>query len=149
MRHSGHRRKQNSKEEWSEVKKGEHCGNEQGAGVEVNVSGSQVGVRSRVVGDPGVQVIQSFVKQEPQPVDEEGDNKVDPSPSPVHCQTFPCKKVFFKSFLCFTFGSGTKCDKSEYWEKEKGREVENETESRLPAASCSVNGNQPQDDPKG
>ena len=78
------------------MKKGEHCGNEQGAGVEVNVSGSQVGVCSRVVGDPGVQLVQSFVKQEPQPVDEEGDNKVDPSPPPVHCQTFPCKSFVFK-----------------------------------------------------
>ena len=39
MRHSWHRGKQNSIDEWSKVKQGKYCGNEQGAGIEVDVPG--------------------------------------------------------------------------------------------------------------
>ena len=92
MRHSWHRGNQNSIDEWSEMKDSKYCGNEQGAGVEVDVPGCRVGVVPRVEGDPSMQVIQSLVKQEPQPVDEDGENKVEPSPSPVHRQTFPCRR---------------------------------------------------------
>ena len=51
--------------------------------------------------------------------------------------------------LCFTFEIGTKCDKSEDWEKEKGRELKKETEYSFPASSCSMYGDQAQDNPKG
>ena len=85
MCHSWHRGKQNSVDKWSKMKQGKHSGNEQGAGIEINVPSCQVSVCSRVVGDPCMQLIQSFIKQEPRPVDQERDNKVDPSPSPVQC----------------------------------------------------------------
>ena len=91
-------------DEWSKVKQDEYCGNEHGARIEVNVPGCQETLCSRrvIVGDPCVQVIQAFVKQESRPVDQEGDDKVDPSPSPVHCQAFPYKrKVFFWLLLLY------------------------------------------------
>ena len=146
MHYSWHRGKQNSIDEWSEVKQGEQCSREQGGGIEVDVPGNRVSVW--MVGEPCVQVIQSLVNQEPQPVDQEGDNKVDPSPAPVYCQTSPCR-IFLYRVLCFTFEIGTKCDKSEDWEKEKGRELKKETEYSFPASSCSMYGDQAQDNPKG
>ena len=48
MRHSWHWGKQNSIDEWSEVKQGEQCGREQGGGIEVNVPGNRVSVFKKV-----------------------------------------------------------------------------------------------------
>lgn len=89
---SWHRGKQNSVMEWSQVKQGENGGGEQNADIEVNLPGCWVVVLSRMEGDPLVKVVQSDVLQKPQPVDEEGADKVDPSPSQVHCQAFACRK---------------------------------------------------------
>ena len=52
------------------MKQGEYWHNEQGAGIEVDVPGCRVVVFSRVRGDPCMQVVQSNVKQKPQPVDQ-------------------------------------------------------------------------------
>ena len=43
----------------------------QGAGIEVDVPGCRVALFFRVEGDPSVQVVQSYVNQKPQPVDQE------------------------------------------------------------------------------
>ena len=60
------------------------------------------------MGHPCVQVVQSYVAQEPQPVDEEGGDEVDqpvdeeggdevdPSPSPADCQTLTCSNRTIK-----------------------------------------------------
>ena len=74
------------------MKQGENGGGEQNADIEVNLPGCWVVVLSRMEGDPLVKVVQSDVLQKPQPVDEEGADKVDPSPSQVHCQAFACRK---------------------------------------------------------
>ena len=85
VRHSWHRGQENTVADWSQVKQGEYEEREQGADVEFDLPGNWVVVRSRLlVGHPCMQVVQSFVTQKTQPVDQEGRNKVDPSPSPVH-----------------------------------------------------------------
>ena len=73
------------------MKEGEYGGGKQDADIEVNLPGRWVVVCSRMEGDPLVEVVQSDVVQKPQPVDEEGADKVDPSPSQVHCQPFACR----------------------------------------------------------
>ena len=98
MRHGWHRWKQNPKVDWSQMKQGENQSREHGVGVEVDVLGRWVVVGSRLdlgQGHPCVEVVQSCITQKPQPVDEDRGNKVDPSPSPVHCQTLPCNNNFF------------------------------------------------------
>ena len=86
VRHSWHRGQENTVADWSQVKQGEYEEREQGADVEFDLPGiNWVVVRSRLlVGHPCMQVVQSYVTQKTQPVDQEGRNKVDPSPSPVH-----------------------------------------------------------------
>ena len=74
------------------MKEGEYGGGKQAADIEVNLPGRWVVVCSRMEGDPLVEVVQSDVVQKPQPVDEEGGDKVDPSPSQVHCQALPCRR---------------------------------------------------------
>ena len=93
--HSWQGRKQNTVVERSEVKHREYGGGEQGADVEVGVPGRRV-VVLRSMGHPCVQVVQSHVAQEPQPVDEEGGDEVDPSPSPADCQTLTCSNRTIK-----------------------------------------------------
>ena len=92
MRHCWHRRKQNSMADWTKVKEGDNQDREQGADIEVDVPGCWVVLCSGMEGDPLVKVVQSDVVQKPQPVDEDGADKVGPSPSQVHCQAFSCKK---------------------------------------------------------
>ena len=74
------------------MKQGKYSGGEQGADIEVDVPGCWVVLCSGMEGDPRVKVVQSDVVQKPQPVDEDGADKVDPSPSQVHCQAFACRK---------------------------------------------------------
>ena len=105
--HSRHGGKENTVVERSEVKHREYGGGEQGADVEVGVPGRRV-VVLRSMGHPCVQVVQSHVAQEPQPVDEErgdevdqpvdeeGGDEVDPSPSPADCQTLACSNRTIK-----------------------------------------------------
>ena len=93
--HSRHGGKENTVVERSEVKHREYGGGEQGADVEVGVPGRRV-VVLRSMGHPCVEVVLSYVAQEPQPVDEEGGNEVYPSPSPADCQTLACSNRTIK-----------------------------------------------------
>ena len=93
---SRHGRKQNTIARWSQVKQGENQDGEQGADIEVDVPACWVVVCSRLqLGHPCVQVVQSYVTQETEPVDQERCNKVDPGPSPVHRQTLACSNNLF------------------------------------------------------
>ena len=66
---------------WSEVQQGENGSGDRGAGKEVDHPGIWVVLRSRVEGNPSVEVVEPHVEQEAQPVHQERGGKVDPSPS--------------------------------------------------------------------
>ena len=57
-----HGRKHNSIAGWLELKQGEYCGDDQGPGVEVDVTDFRRCFCSRVDGDPAMQVVKSFAK---------------------------------------------------------------------------------------
>ena len=160
-----HGRKQDTIGERPQVNQGESQDREQGAGIEVGLPGCLVVCSRLMVDYPSVQVVQSNFMQKTQPVDKEGRNEVDPSPSPVYSQTLACSNNLLLDLIiqsnptlrnhnscsfppCLTFGSRTKSGKSKNREDEEGREFEDETEDSPPIANSSVNGDETQDDPQ-
>ena len=60
-----------------------------------SVNGNRL--RPRENPDPGV--VDSSVNQEPQSIDQDRDYKVEPGPSPVHCQTSTYQELISKQSL--------------------------------------------------
>ena len=54
------------------------------------------GNRLRPRDNPDVKVVDSSVNQEPQSIDQDRDDKVEPGPSPVHCQTSTYQELISK-----------------------------------------------------